>query len=121
MTRKKAILLAIVSFILGVGVMYWYSGKELGYKHKSAWLVIDSFAAESKIDTQLINNYGQVIQEIGTCLLQGDKICNPFTLTDKLSYLNGQKTILEQGKKKITNEFQLNAKSLEKEKMLFQR
>lgn len=115
----KYFISIIVSFLFGIGVMFWYSGKELAYKDKAAKITIGAFGKENVLDKKLINNYAGALQLLWSCIYdyQNEIACD----IAKFDQLTKEKLKLDAEKQKVIEEMKVSADKLQKEKMPFQR
>lgn len=109
---KKQVTVSILFFLLGIGIMYWYSGKEITYKAKASKLIISGFAQENVLDKKMINNYADSLQLLWSCV--NNKSTCDLTKFDELTK---EKVELDKEKQKILVDLKDSASRVQQEKM----
>lgn len=95
MIKKKEIVIAVIFFLLGLGLMYASNRSELALKKEITRKIIDNCIQSLTASNSLINSCSDAYKEASACITKGND-CNMTESAKKLDAFNEQRQLAEE-------------------------
>lgn len=101
--NKPYLLTALISFVLGMGVMFLYTRAEINDNKNITKRIVNNCADSLITSNDLINNCSEAYKSFGACVTNLDS-CNLAESASKLDQLNQEKESINLKLKDLTKD-----------------
>lgn len=112
MKRIKFIVIPVVFFILGAGVVYFFNLNWILAKQTATRKLINNFRKTYDLQEQLRLNYSYAYDQIVSCTVENPKTCNYVEVNTKLDQVKKDRDQLKSRLEELNNTTQLLIKTL---------